>query len=140
MKEIIYLDAATGKETVLASKSKEAQRGLRRHQLLTAPDRKPLIKQSQDQESELWQKQVITKFFCPYSYWTWYAVEFDGEDTFYGYVMGHENEWGSFSYGELQETTVMLGRYKVPGIERDCSFEPMPVRDLVAKVEAGIHV
>ena len=140
MKEIIYLDAATGKETVLASKSKEAQRGLRRHQLLTVADRKALMKQSGQDYLELWEKQVITKFFCPYSYWTWYAVEFNGNDTFFGYVMGHENEWGYWSYQEIQETTVTLGGYKVPGIERDCSFTPIPVRDRVAQVEAGIHV
>lgn len=140
MQEVIYLNAATGEQTVLATKIKEAQRGLRRHQLLTAADRKALINQSQDQESELWQKQVITKFFCPYSYWTWYAVEFDGEDTFYGYTIGHENEWGSFSYSEMQEMKVTLGGYKVPGIERDCSFDAIPVRDLVAKIEAGERV
>jgi hypothetical protein len=28
--------------------------------------------------------QVICKFFTPDSQWTWYALEFDGEDIFFG--------------------------------------------------------
>ena len=27
---------------------------------------------------------VQVKFFTPWSNWTWYATEFDGEDLFYG--------------------------------------------------------
>jgi hypothetical protein len=32
------------------------------------------------------------KFFNPLSNWTWYATEFDGEDTFFGLVQGFEEE------------------------------------------------
>ena len=120
--------------------TQEANRGLRRHVLLTAKDRKALMKQAGQDNLDLWQKQVITKFFCPYSYWTWSAVEFDGVDTFFGYVRGHEDEWGSFSYGELQETMIRLGGYPVPAIERDCSFTPITVKELTLRCEAGGHV
>jgi hypothetical protein len=24
---------------------------------------------------------IIVKFFCPWSHWTWYGYEFDGEDN-----------------------------------------------------------
>jgi hypothetical protein len=41
------------------------------------------------------------KFFTPDSSWTWYATEFDGEDTFFGLVDGQEKELGYFSLTEL---------------------------------------
>lgn len=119
--------------------NQEALRGLRRHTLLTAKDRKALMKQAGQDYLELWEKQVITKFFCPYSYWTWYAVEFNGEDTFFGYVRGHEDEWGYWSYQEIQESIKTIGGFQVPLIERDCSFQPISVRELTAKIEAGSH-
>jgi hypothetical protein len=31
---------------------------------------------------------VQARFFYPDFPWTWYAIEFDGEDTFYGFVDG----------------------------------------------------
>ena len=31
------------------------------------------------------------KFFYPDFDWTWYGIEFDGEDIFYGLVDGFEN-------------------------------------------------
>ena len=41
--------------------------------------------------------KALVKFFIPDSNWTWYASEFDGEDTFYGLVVGHEIEPAYFS-------------------------------------------
>lgn len=41
------------------------------------------------------------KFFTPDSNWTWYATEFDGEDIFFGLVVGLEVELGYFSLSEL---------------------------------------
>ncbi len=35
---------------------------------------------------------VVCKFFLTDSAWTWYAVEFDGDDTFFGLVEGDESE------------------------------------------------
>ena len=50
----------------------------------------------------------------------WYAVEFDGEDTFFGYAIlngDHQNaEWGYFSLSELV-------RLKVGWLEVDCEKE-----------------
>lgn len=73
---------------------------------------------------------VWVKFFSPYSNWTWYATEFDGEDTFFGYVCGFANEWGYFSLTELENTT--LGP-DLPAIERDCSFTPTPLNEILKK-------
>lgn len=42
------------------------------------------------------------KYFTPDSSWTWYATEFDGEDTFFGLVKGFEKEFGYFSLSELE--------------------------------------
>jgi len=39
---------------------------------------------------------VWCKFFIPDSNWTWYVVEFDGQDTFNGLVDGFERELGYF--------------------------------------------
>ena len=44
---------------------------------------------------------AVVKFFTPDSSWTWYATEFDGSDTFFGLVDGHEKELGYFSKSEL---------------------------------------
>src|SRR6266496_581891 len=45
---------------------------------------------------------VRCKFFTPWSNWTWLITEFDGKDTLFGWVYGHEAEWGYFSLSELQ--------------------------------------
>ena len=61
---------------------------------------------------------IIVKFFTPTSSWTWYATEFDGEDLFFGLVIGFEKELGYFSLSELES---VQGPYGV-GIERDLYF------------------
>lgn len=60
----------------------------------------------------------VAKFFDPTGSWTWYATEFDGEDTFFGLVDGFELEWGPFSLSEMQS---VKGRFGL-GIERDIHF------------------
>ncbi len=57
----------------------------------------------------------VVKFFDPTGSWTWFATEFDGEDTFFGLVDGFELEWGTFSLSELRAVKGRLGL----GIERD---------------------
>lgn len=66
---------------------------------------------------------VRCKFFTPDSSWTWYVLEFDGEDTFFGLVDGLETELGYFSLIELQSIKGKLGL----GIERDLYFEEKPL-------------
>ncbi|MBP7806431.1 DUF2958 domain-containing protein [Candidatus Gracilibacteria bacterium] len=59
---------------------------------------------------------IVAKYFHPASSWTWFATEFDIESrTFFGYVIGHESEWGYFSLDELQS---FKDRYGLT-IERD---------------------
>ena len=66
------------------------------------------------------------KFFSPTSNWTWYATEFDGTDTFFGLVKGHETELGYFSLRELASVRGPFGL----GIERDLHFRPTPLSKL----------
>jgi len=74
--------------------------------------------------------KAIVKFFTPDSSWTWYATEFDGEDTFFGWVRGIEDELGYFSLSELQQVRGPLG---LP-VERDLHFEPTGLADLGSPV------
>jgi hypothetical protein len=67
------------------------------------------------------------KFFALGSSWTWYATEFDGEDTFFGLVDGFEKELGYFSLQELESVTVFGG---VPAIERDLHWTPRTLGEL----------
>ena len=62
--------------------------------------------------------KIIVKFFDPTGSWTWYATEFDGKDTFFGFVRGFENELGYFSLSELKSVKTGFGL----GIERDLYF------------------
>jgi hypothetical protein len=71
------------------------------------------------------------KFFTPDAHWTWYASEFDGEDLFFGLVIGDFIEFGSFSLSELASVRGGLG---LP-IERDKFFEPTPLGELKTKHE-----
>lgn len=111
----------------------ETQRALRKHLLLTQEIRDtlpPLYDSEKHPEKE---SVAVVKFFSPYSQWTWYAVEFDGEDTFFGLVDGFEMEYGYFSYSELEVVTVFGG---VPAIERDCHWSPRPVKEIEAEIRS----
>ncbi|MCB9423186.1 MAG: DUF2958 domain-containing protein [Ardenticatenaceae bacterium] len=70
--------------------------------------------------------QAMVKFFTPDSNWTWYGSEFDGEDTFFGLVIGFVPELGYFSLSELTEARGPMG---LP-IERDMFFEPKSLQEL----------
>ena len=69
---------------------------------------------------------VICKFFAVWSNWTWYGIEFDGEDLFFGYVSGHEAELGYFRLSELQGLKGPMGL----GIERDLYFKAQPLSEI----------
>jgi len=69
---------------------------------------------------------IAVKYFTPDSSWTWYGVEFDGEDLLWGLVVGFEQELGYFSLRELETARGKLGLR----IERDLYFPPTPLEDL----------
>jgi len=69
------------------------------------------------------------KFFTPWTNWTWYATEFDGDDIFFGLVDGFERELGYFALSELETVTGPAGLR----IERDLYFTPTPLSQLPAR-------
>jgi hypothetical protein len=73
---------------------------------------------------------VVCKFFYPAFSWTWYAIEFDGEDLFYGFVDGDFPELGYFSLAELRGVRDKLGL----GLERDLHFTPCRLSELRTKL------
>ena len=66
------------------------------------------------------------KFFYPDCSWTWYGIEFDGEDLFFGLVDGFEPELGYFRLSELLENRGPWGLE----IERDLGFPPTPLSEV----------
>jgi hypothetical protein len=66
---------------------------------------------------------VHVRYFATWSNWTWFATEFDGEDTFFGMVHGFEKELGYFSLSEMESGS---GR---SAIERDLYFTPKPLSE-----------
>jgi hypothetical protein len=95
-------------------------------ELLTQEIRAKLPKLYSTENIDTEDKILVVKFFTPDAQWTWYAVEFDGDDTFFGFVQGMEEEWGNFSLKELEEAMGPLGL----GIERDIFFEPTKFGEL----------
>lgn len=87
-------------------------------ELLTEEIRKqiPELNAQENEENPI----AYVKFFTPDSNWAWYATEFDGENTFFGLVVGFNTELGYFSLRELEEATGPLGLH----IERDTNFKP----------------
>lgn len=79
------------------------------------------------------EKKVVAKFFFPAGRFTFYAVEFDGTDTFFGYTkspLGEDcDEWGYASLSELQSLKV-----RGLGVERDLHWNS---ETTFAEVEDG---
>lgn len=73
-------------------------------------------------ESEI-DPEVICKFYLSGTNWQWFAIEFDGLDTFYGFVKGYFPELGYFSLSELEKLKGPLGLR----VERDIYFKPQPL-------------
>ena len=72
------------------------------------------------------------KFFDPYGSFTWFVLEYDGEDTLFGKVFSHlcpEGELGYFSLSELENVRGPMG---LP-IERDFYFTPETLQKLLEK-------
>lgn len=97
--------------------------------MLTSANRKALPKLYATDGNYDAKAQV--KFFTPWSGWTWYAFEFDGEDTFFGIVdngMG-EKEYGYFSLSELMSIRGPWGLK----IERDRYYTPQSKKQIMER-------
>ena len=58
--------------------------------LLTKEIIEKLPKLYETEDVELEDKLIQAKLFTPWTNWTWYIIEFDGEDRCFGFVKGHE--------------------------------------------------
>ena len=83
----------------------------------------PPIKATEGQDDPI----VRVKFFNPAGASTWLAIEFDGQDEFYGWVTHGDDQCAELGYFSLAE----LAGYRGPpfglGIERDKFFTPCPL-------------
>lgn len=76
---------------------------------------------------------VQAKLFSPYSNWTWYITEWDGDSGLcFGLVDGFATELGYFDLTELSEVTLFKG---LPAIERDLYWN----RQTLAEVRKQIY-
>ena len=108
----------------------DAKRG---HKFITKEIEKALPKlYSQEDVSD---PMVVAKWFSPYSNWRWFAIEWDGEDRFFGLVQGLDTELGYFSKQELEELTFGAGRFEVPAVERDLSWQPKKLSEVRESLE-----
>ena len=102
---------------------------------------KLLTKEIRDKLPPLYSQEKVqdpmgqVKFFTPDSNWTWYGIEFDGKDLFFGWVVGLEKEMGYFSLKELESARGPLGL----AIERDKWFTPLRLSE-VKKLHQGAGV
>ena len=105
------------------------------HKLLTQALRADLPPLYATEATPMAEKLAVVKFFTPDSNWTWYGVEFDGKDTFFGLVDGFEREYGYFSLSELESVRGPLGLR----IERDLYFEPTPLVELDSSLKVDAN-
>ena len=85
------------------------------------------------QESKGMEAVAYVRYFHPYGAGTWYATEFDGEDTFFGWACIQEGELGYFSLSELESLEARINGRTIPGlqaIERDIYFAPKRLCDI----------
>jgi hypothetical protein len=73
---------------------------------------------------------VHAKFFLPGSVWTWYVVEFDGEDLCFGLVVGMETELGYFTISELEDLEAAIGR----AVERDLHWTAITMGEVRKRI------
>lgn len=83
----------------------------------------PALYATEDIECE--DKLAMVKLFHPYTNWTWYIIEYDGQDLCFGYVVGLVSEYGYFSLAEI----AAIGAIQV---ERDRYFTPTRMAELLA--------
>ena len=75
---------------------------------------------SQENEND---PMVICKFFDPCGSFSWFILEFDGEDLFFCKVFSHLCPDGELGYSSLSEIESVRGALGL-GIERDLYFKP----------------
>ena len=78
---------------------------------------------------------ALVKWFTTDSSYTWYVLEWDGEDICFGLVDGHERELGYFSLKEIESVRGPLG---LP-VERDLYWEPKTLEEIAPEMFADAN-
>lgn len=115
--------------TVVKADKRAANNKIRGMKLLTKEIRKTLPP-LYSQDGKGGKTAAYVKYFTPDSSWTWYGVEFDGEDTFFGLVDGHFKELGYFNLSELESVRGPMG---LP-IERDLYWQPKTLEEIAPEL------
>ena len=118
-----------GGDTVVKADKRSANNKIRGMKLLTEEIRKKLPP-LYSQDGKGGKAIAYVKFFTPDSGFTFWATEFDGEDTFFGLVHGHCKELGYFSLSELEEVRGPMG---LP-IERDLYWQPKTLEEIAPEM------
>ena len=72
-------------------------------------------------------KVAQVKLFLPGTPWTWYVIEYDGEDRCFGLVDSGANYGGvEFGYFSLREIESLKSPWGLK-VERDLYWEPAPL-------------
>lgn len=99
--------------------------------LLPAELREKIPRLGTDPEVPIDEMMVYTKFFDPTSRWRWYVLQFDGENTFFGFVLTTNHALaGQFTLSELRGLRYHHQRLGDVGVERDTYFRPLTVKAL----------
>lgn len=99
--------------------------------LLPAELREKIPRLGADTDVPLDEMIVYTKFFDPTSQWRWYVLQFDGENTFFGFVLTSSNALaGQFTLSELEGLRYHHQTLGEVGVERDTYFRPVTVKML----------
>ena len=83
------------------------------------------------EDTALDNKKVIVKLFHLASNWSWYVIEYDGDDTCWGLVDGFELEYGYFALSELSQAVGPFGL----SVERDKWFTPTTVGNVLVSID-----
>ena len=118
-----------GGDTVVKADKRAANNKIRGMKLLTKEIRRKLPP-LYSQDGKGGKAVALVKYFSPSSSWTWYASEFDGEDTFFGLVDGQFKELGYFSLKELEEVRGPMG---LP-IERDLYWHTKTLEEIAPEM------
>lgn len=70
---------------------------------------------------------VHAHYFTPFSNWDWYITEYDGKDTMFGLVKGHEVELGYISLSELKSQGM--------NVERDRHWTPVSLAHVMKETK-----
>lgn len=73
---------------------------------------------------------IVTKFFAPWTYWTWYATSYDEvEGRFFGIICGSNIELGYFSMQDLKGLRGPMGL----SVERDLYWKEKRLSELTKR-------